>query len=716
MLRRHATGGLGALVGAALLAVPAGTPFAVAAQPAAGTTDVTITLTMDFFERFEVPDSGIDEEGEFFPEIQIGSSGAVQRRNVVSDDAFHPKNLSPDPWVFTQAVALPQGVTTVPVLVRIWDEDGGLGFGDDRMDISPQDSDVELNLTFDILTETWTGDGITHGVVPGTPCRDRQGAPQGQACATGDGEDGVPEDGDGKRAQLGLSITAGNHSDSDQDGLSDRDERYGVRNRDNSMAVDLPGFGANPHHKDLFLELDYSAGTAPSHQAVEAVRRAFALAPVANPAGGDGITLRVDSGGLHDKTAMEGPPAGTCDDNVDNDGMTGRDGADPDCADRDLGVENFVANCDDGDDDDLDGRTDKDDPDCVVGENLGGGNQVPALANCGFDAPFFRTKAAPGNNYAAVRQRVFNYVIYTTPDTDTDGGGPDTGCGIGGQGSGTDIVLYRRDAGALMHELGHNLGLLDGGHEVHTCKPNHVSVMNYDMSDGIPRNGGGAVVDLSPARTDLNSSTKRGKAPLDQLTENDLYENRVLDPTDTVNNFVFADGAGNKRTVPLNTTPDWNGDNPAGSGDDGDQRQTVNIDDAGPTACENDTTDSEINGHDDWKVVQAHLPRRFPAPGAVVPIEPPTFPTEQEATRILEARNTTDLAVTITDTPDPVAAGESLTWTVTVSNNGPNSATSTQIITTLPGDVTDPTASVPCTIGSATATCNLNELRPGTTS
>lgn len=59
------------------------------------------------------------------------------------------------------------------------------------------------------------------------------------------------------------------------------------------------------------------------------------------------------------------------------------------------------------------------------------------------------------------------------------------------------------------------------------------------------------------------------------------------------------------------------------------------------------------------------------------------------------------------------AAGESLTWTIDVVNNGPNSSTSTEVITTLPPDVTDPNAKVPCTIEGPRVICNLNELRPG---
>ncbi|MEV7618149.1 hypothetical protein [Streptomyces sp. NPDC089799] len=693
-------------------------PAAAAAPPPLG---MTVTVRLDWFERFEVPDDGIDEEGEFYPEVKIGDN-ALQTGRVVSDDAFHASTI-PNPWVFTQQVTLSGTQTTFPVGIQIKDEDGGANFADDRMDISPQNQDIDLNLTYNALNDTWTGDSLAYGFIPpDPPCLDRDGNPQGQVCAIGDGDPNFPNDGDGKRAAVGVTITTSKHSDADQDGIADRYERFGVRNPDNSMAVDLPALQADPLHKDVFVELDHSAGSQPSHEAIQTVEHAFAAAPLSNPDGADGITLHVDSGGLHDTTAMEGPPEGTCTDGLDNDGVNGADGADPNCNDRELGVEDFRATCDNGIDDDTDGRPDAQDPDCIVGDDLGGGNPIAfPLGNCGHDADYRDTKA---RNMQLLRQKVFNYVLYTTQDVDTDGAGPDTGCGIGGLGSigGTDIVLYRTDAGALMHELGHNLGLDHAGTDAYpNCKPNYVSVMSYSMTGGIPRVGGGTVVDFSPARITLfgrppgPNAPGRSTAVLPELHEDDLHENRVLDPNDGVNQFVFSDGARAMRTVPLNQNPDWNGDNPTGFGDDGDAKQIVNIDATGPADCANNTTNETLKGHDDWDRVKTFMPTRFPVAGGAPSVsENPSFPTAEEDARIRGLRNTTDLALTLTDAPDPVAAGERLTWTVGVTNNGPNSSTSTQITTVLPADVTDPAATGPCLVSARTVTCNLSEVPQGT--
>src|SRR6185369_4859250 len=46
-----------------------------------------------------------------------------------------------------------------------------------------------------------------------------------------------------------------------------------------------------------------------------------------------------------------------------------------------------------------------------------------------------------------------------------------------------DAVQF--EAGIVMHELGHNLGLRHGGFEDTNYKPNYLSVMNYAFQGGI---------------------------------------------------------------------------------------------------------------------------------------------------------------------------------------------------------------------------------------
>lgn len=97
----------------------------------------------------------------------------------------------------------------------------------------------------------------------------------------------------------GLSVTLelGIPEDSDGDGLFDSWERDGIDlDGDGTVDLDLPAMGANPNHKDGFLEIDRMPGHAMAQPAVDRMVAAFAAAPVGNPDGRPGVTLHVDNG------------------------------------------------------------------------------------------------------------------------------------------------------------------------------------------------------------------------------------------------------------------------------------------------------------------------------------------------------------------------------------------------------------------------------------
>lgn len=74
-----------------------------------------------------------------------------------------------------------------------------------------------------------------------------------------------------------------------------------------------------------------------------------------------------------------------------------------------------------------------------------------------------------------------------------------------------------------------------------------------------------------------------------------------------------------------------------------------------------------------------------------------------------------DVSVTKADSPDPVTAGSSLSYTVTVANGGPDRATGVTVSDALPAGVTFVSAEASkgnCT-GTATVTCNLGALGNG---
>ena len=78
------------------------------------------------------------------------------------------------------------------------------------------------------------------------------------------------------------------------------------------------------------------------------------------------------------------------------------------------------------------------------------------------------------------------------------------------------------------------------------------------------------------------------------------------------------------------------------------------------------------------------------------------------------ANGGTDLGITVTDTPDPVIAGHTLTYTLTITNGGTSDATGVIVTDTLPVSVTfgsaTPSQGDPCNEASGTVTCTLGNL------
>jgi WD40 repeat protein len=246
----------------------------------------------------------------------------------------------------------------------------------------------------------------------------------------------------------------GGSSDADGDALLDTWETSGLdTDGDGEIDVDLPAMGADPRHKDIFLEIDSMEPHRLGQAAINRVVAAFAAAPVANPDGTTGISLHVDNGPDSIMVPASGATWG------------------------DLSEA----------DDDLPHQP-------VLGSYTTGGE---------YDWSAF--DSIKKTNFSVTRLPVFHYVVsgHRYGAASNDSGGISRGIeasdlivALGmvsepSEGSGT----LEWQAGTLMHELGHNLGLWHGGFENVNYKPNYLSIMNYAFPVGLRRTASSGAVE-----------------------------------------------------------------------------------------------------------------------------------------------------------------------------------------------------------------------------
>lgn len=314
--------------------------------------------------------------------------------------------------------------------------------------------------------------------------------------------------------------TAASPMDSDGDGLWDDWEEFGIDTRGDGKAIlDLPALGADPKHKDIFLEIDYMVcdpfrqplngddcrSTTRSHThrpkaaAIQAVKDAFATAPVDNPDGKTGINLHVDvSNAVPHQNYLILSEDGCGDPTVDPAGV------------QPIGSFDAVKA----------GYFDADTRAFAFHYVLFGHRKSPTGRGRSSGCAEF-----PGNdllvtlgdwNTLCVKPGAGKKTLDSTPGGDdivityTDGyqeihAGLNLACNTTAQGSDANVTLINdldgdglsdlsvgtvvQQAGTLMHELGHNLGLQHGGDSGINNKPNYLSVMNYlFQTDGIPGN------------------------------------------------------------------------------------------------------------------------------------------------------------------------------------------------------------------------------------
>lgn len=285
--------------------------------------------------------------------------------------------------------------------------------------------------------------------------------------------------------------------DNDGDGLCDNWETTGLDIDSDGVIVDLRLPGADLNHKDLYQEIDYMAGRRPLQDALDDVVLAFERAPVANPDGTPGIRLRLQ-----------------VDDQVPY-------------------ASNTQFNS------------------CPSPRPLPTG----AAEYCAIRAQFFgtATERAQGAKATGAKSFAYRYALFADQflpepgdplgsqtlgiaSTSSPNGGDDLMISVGTEGG-----KRNTESGTYMHELGHLVGLRHGGRDNTYCKPNHLSVMNYNYE----------VENVPLLRRPLDFSRQK----LPTLNEAALNE-QVGIQGPAGRDTVF--GPDPKRTAPADGPIDWN--------------------------------------------------------------------------------------------------------------------------------------------------------------
>ena len=334
-----------------------------------------------------------------------------------------------------------------------------------------------------------------------------------------------------------------NETDWDGDGIPNVWETRGIDiNNDKVIDYGLSSFNVSPLHKDLFLEIDYMKHHDIFAGVLERIQQAFKDSGVCNPGEEpDGINLHIQY-------------------------------------DEEIPHQHFIPTF------------------SFVGSDY-------LRTWKGFDDikhKYFGTKEEKDdnpnvNNTLLAKSKIFHYVIFAHSIDSIDNTMSGLSRGIPAmdfivslgnwKSGGANVIGHyngnaNHQAGTIMHEFGHNLGLGHGGGDGINCKPNYLSIMNYLRQ--MP-------VKLPPAFYKLDYS----RIELNPLNESSLDETKGVNPRVPIdipdvliigNNFNFV-------KYPI----DWNYNGRFESRITQDINLYPSIGD-----CAKNTPRQFLNGYDDW--------------------------------------------------------------------------------------------------------------------
>jgi uncharacterized repeat protein (TIGR01451 family) len=605
---------------------------------------VTITRVVAIGDNLEGFGRG---DADLYVGVDI-NGGGLDAGNSVATHQDNNNDVSPF-WTITRSVTIADDANpgSIPIAMQVWEHDecshpfcsdtGIFSSDDDPADTQPGAGGV-ATFSLNLANGRWTGS-----------------ASWPQNCVQGDGD---------TAARLCFDISIDSSSgDGDGDFLLDGWERNGFdANGDGVIDVNLPAMGANPNRKDVFLEIDCLVATnhshCPSQAAIQSLVQSFANAPVANVDGTTGIQLHVDVGTLFG--------AGVVTNVVGTGRVTG-----------------------------------------TFGDYGGGGNQIPEAGNLIVD--WDGNRGNPATNFYTLKQAnfnpnralVFRYALFIhqtnarAASNDCTSGwaegvsqaGNDLMVSLGGvNGSGNacwgadangfSVGTQNQQAGTLMHEFGHTLGLGHGGGDGINTKPNYLSVMNYAFqSCSVTASGAALPGGCDYSRADLNDLNEVLPPGLDECQGIDagVYG---LGPVDFNGNSV-TEGVtncqpNNNTNISANINGDYNDANGNGTQDPGEAN-----------------TLSNLPGYDDWN----SLKYGFRTSSDFSDDSVPPFPNEANPEIIAQAQAAfaglvqpqLDLDKT---GPTDAIPGDTLTYSLALKNSGHGPALGVSLSDTKPDSST----------------------------